>query len=194
MIGSTSERVPRGVAEAQVIDAAGQRSRLGDRWSERPVLLVFLRHFACMACTEHIALLSPWLDEIAALGIDVVLVGNGAPNFIEGFVERNQLGGKPAEIVTDPTLRAFDAASLERSYRSNLSPAALKNFARALLHGFRQTHVEGNPQQQGGVMLVEPDGSLAYVHRDRVAGDHAPTAKVVAAARALAKRTGAAGR
>jgi peroxiredoxin len=188
MTGS-GDRVARGVAEAEVLDVAGESSPLGERWRERPALVVFLRHFACMACTEHIALLSPRLPEIAALGISIVFVGNGAPNFIEGFVERNRLGDKPVEIVTDPSLRVFDAAHLERSYWSNLAPAALRNFARALLHGFRQTHVEGNAQQQGGVMLVEPGGRLAYFHRDRVAGDHAPTAEVVAAARALAKRS-----
>lgn len=182
----TSERVPRGVEQGDVLDREGKASPLGERWRDRPALVVFLRHFACMACTEHIALLSPWIDEIASLGIGIVFVGNGAPNFIEGFVERNGLEGKPVEIVTDPSLRIFDAASLERSHWSNLSPAALRNFGRALLHGFRQTHIEGNAQQQGGVMLVRPDGRLAYVHRDRVAGDHAPTAEVVAAARTLA--------
>src|SRR5687767_7040629 len=153
-------RVPSGVAEAEVLDGQGKASRLGERWKDKPALVVFLRHFACMACTEHVALLSPWLDEIGRLGIAIVFVGNGAPNFIEGFVERNRLGDKPVEIVTDPSLRVFDAAKLERSRWSNLSPAALKNFARALLHGFRQDHIEGNGQQQGGAMLVQPDGEL----------------------------------
>jgi peroxiredoxin len=181
-------RVAQALADAEVLDAHGRRSRLGERWRERPALVVFLRHFACIACTEHVAMLSPRLTEIARLGIAVVFVGNGAPNFIEGFVERNALAGMPCEIVTDPSLRAFDAAGLERSRWSSIGPQALRNLARALLSGYRQTRIEGAGQQQGGVMLVEPGGGLAYVHRDRVTGDHAPTADVVDAALALAAR------
>jgi peroxiredoxin len=188
---TASETVPTTLADAEVLDAQGRRSRLGDRWRERPALLVFLRHFACIACTEHVALLSPRLDEIARLGVDVVFVGNGAPNFIDGFVQRNALAGLPFEVVTDPSLSAFDAAGLERSRWSTLAPGALVNYARALLFGYRQQRIEGTYEQQGGVMLVEPGGRIAYAHRDRVAGDHAPTADVVDAVLALAARTAA---
>jgi peroxiredoxin len=188
---SSPEIVPQALADADVLDAHGRRSRLGERWRERPALLVFLRHFACIACTEHVAMLSPRLEEIARLGIDVVFVGNGAPNFIEGFVQRNALTGLPFEVVTDPSLAAFDAAGLERSRWSNMAPAAVRNLARAFLWGYRQRRIEGNYQQQGGVMLVEPGGRIAYVHRDRVAGDHAATADVVDAALALAARAAA---
>jgi hypothetical protein len=33
------------LADLELPDAAGQRRRLGDFWAERPVILVFLRHF-----------------------------------------------------------------------------------------------------------------------------------------------------
>jgi hypothetical protein len=33
------------LAEVQLDDATGSRRRLGDFWAERPVTVVFLRHF-----------------------------------------------------------------------------------------------------------------------------------------------------
>lgn len=33
------------LAEVELLDATGAPRRLGDAWAERPVVLVFLRHF-----------------------------------------------------------------------------------------------------------------------------------------------------
>ena len=33
------------LADLELPDATGQTRRLGDYWAERPVILVFLRHF-----------------------------------------------------------------------------------------------------------------------------------------------------
>lgn len=144
-------------------------------------MLVFLRHFACIACTEHVAALSPRLQELDRMGVRVVFVGNGAPNFIEGFIERNGLD--PAfEVVTDPSLAVFRLADMERSRQSTYGPRAIFNAGRAMLRGFRQTAIEGDVLQQGGVIVVGRGGKVAYVHRDRTLGDHAPTADIIDAA------------
>jgi hypothetical protein len=33
------------LADLELADPAGQRHRMGDLWDDRPVVLVFLRHF-----------------------------------------------------------------------------------------------------------------------------------------------------
>ena len=33
------------LAEAKVLDEAGQPVRLGDTWAKRPIVLTFVRHF-----------------------------------------------------------------------------------------------------------------------------------------------------
>jgi len=33
------------LSDTSLLDAAGASHRLGDLWSERPIVLVFLRHF-----------------------------------------------------------------------------------------------------------------------------------------------------
>ena len=40
-----SDTVPSALADATVLDERGAVVRLGTLWAERPVVLVFLRHF-----------------------------------------------------------------------------------------------------------------------------------------------------
>lgn len=178
--------VPRELADAPVLDAGGEVSRLGDCWAEGPAALVFLRHFACIACSEHVTVLAPRLHELTQLGLRVVYVGNGEPRYIEAFVERNGIDPEVVEVITDPTLAAHRALELQRSFGSTYGPRALWNVGRALVSGFRPTTVEGDEQQQGGVLVVDREGRVAYLHRDRALGDHANTTEVIAAAMRVA--------
>ena len=105
--------------------------------------------------------------------------------FIEGFVEREKLADEPVTILTDPSLKVFKAADLERSILSTIGPSALRDAMRARKQGYRQVAIEGDKLQQGGVLLLDRGGTAAYYHRNDNLGDHADPAEVIAAARAL---------
>ena len=135
--------MPAALAEAWVLDGRGG-SHLRELVAGRPAVLVFLRHFGCVACSEHITLLAPQLHELTRLGVAVVYIGNGTPNFIEGFVDRN----------------AIDAN--------------------------KQSTMEGDHYQQGGVLVTDRDGCVVYAHADRATGDHAPLPDVIEAAMRVA--------
>jgi peroxiredoxin len=182
--------VPPQLADAPVLDAKGEASRLGDCWAAGPAALVFLRHFACLACTEHVTVLAPRLHELTRLGLRVVYVGNGEPRYIEAFVERNAIDPEVVEVITDPSLAAHRALELRRSFGTTYGLHALWNVGRALVSGFRPSTIEGDAYQQGGVLVVDRDGRVAYLHRDQATGDHASTTDVIAAA----MRVAAAGR
>src|SRR5262245_23538014 len=85
---------PPALAEATVLDASGNETRLGEAWRKGPCLVLFLRHFGCIGCAEQVEEISPRLAEIETAGVRTIFVGNGAPSFIEGFVERFALGDK----------------------------------------------------------------------------------------------------
>lgn len=106
--------------------------------------------------------------------------------FIEGFVEREKLAGEPVTIVTDPSLKVFEAAELERSVLATIGPSAIKGAWKARKAGYRQKRIEGDNIQQGGMLLLDRNGGAAFYHRAEHLGDHADPAAVVAAARALA--------
>ncbi|HZS40287.1 MAG TPA: peroxiredoxin-like family protein [Polyangia bacterium] len=183
--------VPAALADAVVLDERGGERRLGDFWADRPALVVFLRHFGCIGCSAQVTELEPRLAQLDELGMRTVLVGNGAPNFIAGFVERHALADKRAVLVTDPSLAAFRAAGLARSWWATAGPRALADIARALAAGHSGHQQEGDATQQGGALVVAPSGEVAFYYRNRSLGDHAAAADLVDVALGLAARRGA---
>jgi len=185
MADLVSQPAPPALSEAMVLDAEGAATALGQRWVQSPAVIVFLRHFACAACCEHVYQLAPRLTEFTRLGLRVVYVGNGAANFIEGFVERNEIEIERVEVVTDPSLRAFKAAGLRNGVASTFGPRALlRHFRAASMFGARKP--EGHNLQQGGVIVIDAERRVSFHHRDRFLGDHAVIGDVIEAAMAAA--------
>jgi NAD(P)-dependent dehydrogenase (short-subunit alcohol dehydrogenase family) len=124
------------------------------------------------------------LPEIRERGAELVIVGNGAPPFAAAFREDLEL---PADVplLVDPALRAYRAAGLRRGRVELLSPRLPLHALRALRKGFRQTGVEGDPWQLGGVFVVRPGGVLAYRHASADAGDHPPVSDLLEALEGL---------
>ena len=115
---------------------------------------------------------------IEAAGARLHIIGNGAPMFINSF--RDQTGFR-GPIYTDPSLAVYRTAELRRGVATILHPRALLNGARAMRGGFRQGRVQGDATQTGGVVIVRPGGAVAFHYTSQAAGDHPPTADVLAA-------------
>ena len=116
------------------------------------------------------------LDEIRSRGAELVIVGNGAANFAAAFREDFALDGP---LFVDPELRAYRAAGLRRGRVELLSPRLPRNALRALASGSRQTGVQGDPWQLGGVFVLRPGGELTYRQASREAGDHPPIDEIL---------------
>lgn len=101
---------------------------------------------------------------------NLVIIGNGAPNFIEGFREAT---GYTGPIYTDPTLAVYKAAQLKRGVMTLLKLRAAAATVGSLRRGFRQVGTQGDATQQGGVMVVAPDGRILYHHISEYPGDNA---------------------
>jgi hypothetical protein len=132
------------------------------------------------------------LPEFEALGVSVVLVGNGPPEALAPFVRDMRLEGRPVTVVTDPSLASFRAASLRRPRVHGLR-AGLETL-RALGAGYRQRRRAGDRMQLGGALLVDEAGRVLYHHRSATAGDLADPSDIVQAALALLVERRAAGR
>lgn len=176
------EAIPSALADASVLDGAGRARPLGAAWRERDALVVFVRHFACAGCAEHIAALRPRLGELAALATGVTLVGNGSAAQLAAFVEREQLAGYAIDAVTDPTLAAYRAAGFARSRATLFGPRNLASLVGLLAKGYANGATEGDLAQQGGTLYVRRGGELAFLHRSARVGDRARLVDVVAIA------------
>jgi len=182
--------VPVALAEASVVDAGGAARPLARCWATRDAVVVFVRHFACAGCSEHVAELRPRLEELAALDCNTVLVGNGSPDQLAAFTERQRLADHPIELLTDPTRAAYRAADLERTWSGTVGPRALVGLAGRVLRGHANGMPRGDLLQQGGTLYVTRAGVVTFHHRSARLGDHARVVDVVAVA--LAARAEAA--
>jgi NAD(P)-dependent dehydrogenase (short-subunit alcohol dehydrogenase family) len=77
---------------------------------------------------------------------------------------------------------------LRRGRVELLSPRLPLNAVRALRKGFRQTDVQGDPWQLGGVFVIKPGGRLTYRYVSREAGDHAPVDEILRALQPKAEK------
>jgi hypothetical protein len=178
------------LADAIVRDGAGREHRLGDAWVARDALVIFVRHFACAGCAEHVAALRPRLAELARLDVAVIVIGSGTPDQLAGFVER-EVAGERLTAFTDPSLAAYRAAELVRSRWSTYGPRALVQLARAIVRGFRNGRPQGDPIQQGGTLYIARGGELCFHDRANATGDHAALGDVVDVALARAAESAA---
>jgi hypothetical protein len=119
---------------------------------------------------------------IHGVGAELVVVGNGTPEMAHAFAEDI---GLTTPLYTDPSRRSYGLAGLKRGVFATLSPRGVLHAARAVRKGFRQSATRGDPWQQGGILVVDRGGRVAYAHRDDEAGDLAPIDEVVAAVESL---------
>ncbi|MCK5941999.1 MAG: hypothetical protein KAI24_08535 [Planctomycetes bacterium] len=116
--------------------------------------------------------------QIAAVGARIVLVGSGTPAMAKAFRQRHELR---SPVLSDVDRRTFAAAGLRRGLRSLLHWRSLANLWRALRAGFRQRRVLGDAWQQGGVLVLGPDGAVRLRQIDEVGGDPIDVATLLAA-------------
>ncbi len=117
-------------------------------------------------------------QEIEDKGGHVAVIGNGAVNYLGGFVDRF---GRDLAIYTDPRRSSYRAMELRRGQSLKDSLKMTARGAQALAKGHIQGRLQGNAAQMGGTFVIDRDGRLLYSHRDQYAGDHAKVGPVIEA-------------
>ena len=120
------------------------------------------------------------IEQIHAAGAQLVIIGNGAPMFIAGFREHT---GYTGPLYTDPSLAVFAAAELRRGVIRTLNLRAALPTVRAMARGAKQGRTRGDPYQQGGALVIAPDGEIKWHHISDYPGDNATTGQILEALR-----------
>ena len=124
-------------------------------------------------------LLARW-PELEALGVGVVLVGNGPRAALAAFAREMGLAERRVTLVTDPSLAAYRAAGLRRPRAHGVRSAV--QTLRALGQGYRQRRRAGDARQLGGAVLADEGGRILYRHESDTAGDLADPSDIIQAA------------
>ena len=161
-------------------DQNGTQHHLGDLWSERPVVLVFLRHFGCLHCREHAVELRDRYDDFQARGVDLVAVGTGDRGYAGAFVRDEKI---PYLVLVDDNAKAAHAASVKvASWYRLLHPTTWRATVGAWRRGHR-IHAPGKRVTQlGATFVLGPGDEVRYTHVDADSTDHAAIPDVLAAA------------
>lgn len=159
-------------ADAIVLDENGKEFQISSFWREVPAILIFLRHFGCIACRAHAAEIWHKRQLYERDGARIYFIGNGKPEYIRAFKEDLDIHDAP--IYTDPSLVIFAKAGFRRGFRNTISRMSAKNFMQLFAAGHRQTLSKGDIWQLGGMMVVKPGNRLAYHYISEALGDFPP--------------------
>lgn len=164
------------------MDANGVATTLASLWADHTAVLVFVRHFGCIHCREHVEQLQRRIDELHAAGAELFVIGNGSPSFIEGFREQTKWSGA---VYTDPSLAVYKVAGMKRGVVSTFNPrSALRSFG-AIARGYLPQKMQGDNWQQGGVLVIR-GGDVVWSHESNGPGDNATVDQLLAALRRAA--------
>jgi peroxiredoxin len=163
------------LAECMVSDEDGKTMRLKELWADGPAILVFLRHFACIACRAHASDVWKNRAKLEKSGAKIRFIGVGSPEYIKTFKEDLSIG--EAHIVTDPSLISFRIAGFKRGFLNNFGPRSIINSINLSRRGFKFQVPEartGDTWQLGGTLVVSQNGRVTYQFISEVQGDFAP--------------------
>ena len=171
------------LAGVTVKDLEGGDVRMGELWSERPAALVFIRHYGCTHCRIYVSRLNRERERFEEAGVDLKVVGQGRPEQAARFREKQ---GLDLDLYADEQRLSYKAGGMKKATLGELvGPGVLaKGIQGAAKERVVQGRFIGHPAQLGGVLVVRPDGSIAYSHLSEDAGDNPPVDEVLEAARA----------
>lgn len=138
-----------------------------------------------MFCREQVAGFRSRAAELKAAGVKLFFIGNGTPLMAKDFQEYMEIPQLP--VWTDPKRQTYAHLGFKRGVLSVLDGALLKYARRALKAGFTQGRTQGDPVQQGGVLVVKRGGEVVYGYASATAGDHPPLDEVITKALEAAK-------
>ncbi|QGJ70600.1 Alkyl hydroperoxide reductase/ Thiol specific antioxidant/ Mal allergen [Planctomycetales bacterium 10988] len=151
-----------------------QQSQTGKTLSElssnKPVLVVFLRHAGCTFCRQALADLQTQRSELETAGVQLAIVHMGAEEEAQAFFKKYDLEEIPR--FSDPKQRLYRSFGLGSGNLNQLfgRPVWSRGFRACLLEGHGVGKLVGDGFQMPGVFLLEA-GQVKHVFRHQAASD-----------------------
>lgn len=138
-------------------------------------------------CREQAAEFRPHEDALREAGINLAFISTGRQHYAKDFVEKMRL---KSPVLVDSDLVTYKLLQFKRAPLSVLlDPRGLPNAIRAAARGFKQGKTAGDPDQHGGVVVLERGGRPVYSFVSSAAGDMPDTSLVLQKAREAAAST-----
>jgi len=164
----------------QVQLADGGVARLGD-YSGRHLLLVFVRHLACLPCQQHLHEIESELAVIEGSGARILVISFDGHEEVRLYKSRLNVS---FPVASDKSCAAYRAYGLSRaSFLRTWHPKTLLRYVTLLRQGHQlQKPRKGSDLSQlGADIVVDADGRVKYVHYSERPDDRPAIADVVQA-------------
>ncbi|MFZ2024220.1 MAG: hypothetical protein ACLPZY_15735 [Terracidiphilus sp.] len=153
-----------------------------DLMDESPVLLVFLRHFACAFCAQALDRVSQARSRIEAIGVRPVFVHLGSPERAKPYFDYYYLSDVERISNPDATLYQVPAFGLSRTnpYLHSLHPAVSMGWLKGALFKYGIGMIKEDAEQMPGVFFLK-DRKIERAFRHRTIADEPDYLKLAGA-------------
>lgn len=161
--------------DSEILEATytNQGTDLYSLTNQKPVFLVFLRHFGCTFCREAMSDIAKIKSKILEFGLQPVIVHMSDEEVAEAFFEKYQLKG--TEHISDPDQSLYEYFGLSKGSFGQLY--GLKTWLRGIQAGLIDGH--GGPKlkkgwgdytQMPGLFILK-DGAIKAKFSHKTASD-----------------------
>jgi peroxiredoxin len=138
---------------------------------ERPILLVFLRHFGCAFCRQAIDDVSKIRPELTNRGVQVAFVHLGSPERAKPYFDYYKLSDVERVSNPDGSLYRDPAFALARvNLLHMIRPAVWIGWLRGAIFKYRIGLLKEDIQQMPGVFFLK-DRAIANLYRHHTIAD-----------------------
>lgn len=165
-----------------IIDRHGDKKSFSSLFEHNKAIVIFVRHFLCYTCKEYVEDLGKIPQHVLQdLNVRLVVIGQSSYSHIQGFCS---LTGFPHEIYVDPERQIYKRLGLRRGEKYMETPSVSPHVKSSMLSGSLKSvwramtspvfDFQGDPQQQGGALIVGPGPDVHFAHFDMNRLDHMP--------------------
>ena len=153
-------------------DSSGKLVDLEGFWSDRPLLLLFWRHYGCSCGIDRASRLQEEYDNYISAGANIVVIGQGEPERASAYAKKYNL--PPIPILSDPELQVYSAYGLLEGKPSQIVFDAPDDFLRRdyeAFEGLAKARREAgrplvdSPWQLPGEFVIDRSGIVRLTYR-----------------------------
>jgi hypothetical protein len=153
-----------------------------DLVDESPILLIFLRHFACAFCAQAIDHVSQLMPKIEAKGVRPVFVHLGSPDRAKPYFDYYNLSD--VERISNPeaTLYQLPVFALSRTnpFLHFLNPTVWKGWLKGAMFKYGIGTIKEDADQMPGVFFLK-ERKIVRAFRHRTIADEPDYLKLIGA-------------
>jgi len=177
---------PRADGSLPLFTPDGAPVRLDD-FGGATLIVQLVRYFGCPPCQEYLRELDGRAGELGAIGARAIAIG-GSADYQARWLRRS---GITMPLLLDPPGRFRDWAGLGNlGRRQMLAPRGIRSYLSAVAAGVRPTRPTVDVMRSPGVVILDADLALRWVHEGKALGDYPPLDVVMQRAASITRGSG----